>query len=291
MILFTYYLEMINIKIQKIALITCWYGYYPWYFPYFIHTCSYNPAIDFILITENKEEIPNRPKNVIIINKSIEEINTSFTDKLGFTVRIENPYKLCDFKPAYGYLFSELINDYDFWGHIDLDIIFGDIREFITEDMLLNYEVISFRHDYTAGYFTLFKNNMKCNMLFKTSRDYIKVFTNAENYWFDECGSLTSKINMADEVLNYPDLLHSMTYVVKLAEKERGLKVFFDFIVIDGLPGNIHWREGKIYYKNMFEAMFYHLIKFKSKCKKQTVLNPIPDEFFITTSNIVRKLY
>lgn len=51
MILFTYYLEMINMKIQKIALITCWYGYYPWYFPYFIHTCSYNPAIDFILIT------------------------------------------------------------------------------------------------------------------------------------------------------------------------------------------------------------------------------------------------
>ena len=46
----------------------------PWYFPYFIHSCSFNPTIDFIIITDNKELIRNQPKNVKIIHKTIEEI-------------------------------------------------------------------------------------------------------------------------------------------------------------------------------------------------------------------------
>ena len=43
---------------KKIALITCWYGPYPWYFPCFVDSCRYNPTVDFIIIiTENTELI------------------------------------------------------------------------------------------------------------------------------------------------------------------------------------------------------------------------------------------
>ena len=34
---------------KSIAILTCWYGEYPWYFPYFIHSCVYNPSVDFNL--------------------------------------------------------------------------------------------------------------------------------------------------------------------------------------------------------------------------------------------------
>ena len=44
---------------------------------------------------------------------------------------VNSPYKLCDYKPVYGLIFDEDLQDYDFWGHCDVDLIFGDIRKFI----------------------------------------------------------------------------------------------------------------------------------------------------------------
>lgn len=77
-----------------------------------------------------------------------------------------------------------------------------------------------------------------------------------------------------------------MTYVVKKMEAEGDLKAFFDFIIIEGTPGNITWKDGKIIYKNTYECMFYHLIKFKVDCKKRTVLSHIPNTFHFSEDNI-----
>lgn len=110
-------------KLTSIASITCWYGKFPWYLPYFIHSCSFNPTVDFYIITDNKNKIDNKPQNVKIIYKRLDEIKASAFQKLGFKVNIDYPYKLCDFKPAYGFLFPEIIKDYDFWTQSDLDII------------------------------------------------------------------------------------------------------------------------------------------------------------------------
>jgi len=60
---------------------------------------------------------------------------------LGFEVDIESEYKLCDFKPAYGLIFSEHFKDYDFWGYCDIDIIFGNIRAYMTDVLLNEYDI------------------------------------------------------------------------------------------------------------------------------------------------------
>ena len=65
---------------HSIALLTCWYGPYPWYFPYFIHSCRYNPTIDFIIITDNIEPIHNKTNNVKIIYKTLDEIKSGFSE-------------------------------------------------------------------------------------------------------------------------------------------------------------------------------------------------------------------
>ncbi len=143
----------------SIAILTCWYGPYPWYLPYFIHSCKYNPTIDYILITDNKEPILNKPVNVKIIYKTLDAIKAQASKKLGFTVNIDYPYKLCDYKPAYGFLFPEIIEGYDFWGHGDVDVVYGNIRDFMTNELLNNYDIISSRHEYITGTFCLFRNN------------------------------------------------------------------------------------------------------------------------------------
>jgi hypothetical protein len=143
---------------KKIILITCWYGDYPWYLPYYLHSCSFNPSVDFVIVTDNKHKITSLPDNVKIIYKKLDDIISETSAKIGFKINIDTPYKLCDFKPAYGFMFPDLIKDYDLWGHCDLDIIYGDIRAFFTNDFLDSYDYISVRHDYTTGCFALYRN-------------------------------------------------------------------------------------------------------------------------------------
>lgn len=273
---------------KSIAILTCWYGIYPWYFPYFVHSCRFNPTVDFIIITDNDEIIHNKPENIILIHRSLDELKINFEKKLGFSVSIDFPYKLCDFKPAYGYLFPEVIKNYDFWGIGDVDVVYGDIRAFMNDLLLNEYDVISSRHDYITGSFCLFRNNEYINSLFMKSKDYKKVFTSSDNFCFDECNYQFKELAEGQSILELDNHIESMTLVVKREEKENKLKAFFDFIVIEGFPGRIMWSNGKIIYKNQYEAMLYHLVRFKSVCKYPIVLNPIPDSFRFTPTRIIK---
>ena len=161
----------------SIVLLFFWFGPFPWYFRYFIHSCRFNPSIRFILTTDNQEVLPDLPENVGITYKTLEEVKDEITQKIGFPVNIEYPYKLCDFRPAFGYLFPELIKGYDFWGHGDIDVVYGNIRAFITEEILSHHNVVNSRHDYIAGHSCLFRNTKEINSLFKQSKDYKLVFT------------------------------------------------------------------------------------------------------------------
>lgn len=168
---------------NKIAILTCWNGPYPWYFSYFIHSCSYNPTIAFYIITDNQEPILNKPENIKIIHRTLEELVLSASNKLGFSITVGYPYKLCDFKLAYVYIFSDLVQDYDFWGYGDIDIIFENIRNFITDEILNEYDVITLRHDFLIGYFSLFRYIEKLTKLYSHSKDYRKVFENSIHFF------------------------------------------------------------------------------------------------------------
>ena len=73
---------------RKIAMLTWWYGSFPWYFHNFIYSCYYNSSIDFYIITDNEQLIPDKPDNVKIIYTTLTGINETATNKLGFTVNI-----------------------------------------------------------------------------------------------------------------------------------------------------------------------------------------------------------
>lgn len=279
---------MINcVQQYQIAIITCWFGLYPWYFPYFIHSCSYNPAIDFYIVTDNEQRIPDKPDNVKIIYKTLSEIKEIASDKLGFTVNIKYPYKLCDFKPAYGFLFSEIIEGYDFWGHGDIDVVYGNIRGFMTEKILCTYDIINSRHDYITGSFCLFRNDDYINRLFMESKDYKKVFTCHENFCFDECSFLWEDLKRGASIFDFPDHTESMTHIVKKAQAEGRVKAYFDFMIVEGIVGNIQCSGGKVVYKNCYEVLYYHLVRFKNEVKRPIILKPVPDNFYFTPRKII----
>lgn len=274
-----------TIHFKSIAIIVCYYGEFPWYFNYFLHSCKYNSTVDFIVITDNEKhyEIPD---NVKIINIPLPKLKQMISKKMEFDVNIDFPYKLCDFKPAYGLIFSEFIEGYDFWGHSDIDIIYGNIRHFLDDEMLDEFDFISIRHDYTTGCFAVFKNNNQMKNIFKESKDYKKVFTNHEHFCFDECNFAFDLLNEGKSILEIETEIESFSHVIKSLAKENKIKAHFDFILMEGLPGKIKFDHGRIVYRNTFEAILYHLYHLKRIYHPKHPSQNIPDSYNISPTRI-----
>ncbi|MBP5772759.1 MAG: hypothetical protein J6W35_01680 [Eubacterium sp.] len=144
---------------SKIILINCYFGKFPEDFDCFLKSCEKNNTVDFLFFTDDtRSDLPN---NVKIINTSFEALKEAIQSKFEFEITLNSPYKLCDYKPAYGCIFEEYINGYDYWGYCDIDMVFGDIRSFLTEEVLETYDKI-----YQFGHLTLYKNNTVNNRVF-----------------------------------------------------------------------------------------------------------------------------
>lgn len=274
------------IKYKSIAILICYFGKFPWYFNYFLLSCKYNPSINFFIIADDRSFQAPLPENVKIIFKTIDEVSAIASEKLGFAINIKHAYKLCDFKPTYGLLFSDLIAGYDFWGYGDIDVIFGNIRTFITPELLENYEIISVRHDFLTGYFQLLKNDHKMINLFSNSKDYKKVLSSDIHYCFDETNFTHNEFTAEIPYAKINCEVESMMHVVCRMEACNELKAYFDFHVIEGTPGKLKWRNGELYYKNKYEIILYHLIRLKTIYNPQKTFNCVPKEFRISQAKI-----
>jgi hypothetical protein len=266
---------------QSIVLINCYFGKFPWYFSFFIKSCKTNPTLDFIIFSD-AVYTNHLPENVKVIPFTLAQFNQLASEKLGFKIDVKNAYKLCDFKPAYGLIFSEYINNYDFWGMCDIDIILGRIREFITDELMDKYDVVNTRHDYLTGSFMLFRNNNLLNNLFFKSKDYKKVLTSDIHYCFDECNFKHAQMEHEMNIFEVDCEIESMEHIIRREMELGNITVFFDFLVVDGLSGKLKWDNGLLSYSNKFEILLYHLIQYKSNIlsKRHYWIN-IPNVFYI----------
>ncbi|WP_066717468.1 DUF6625 family protein [Clostridium sp. Marseille-P299] len=183
----------------------------PNYFQLWLETCRYNPTIDFLIFTDDKT-VYDYPKNTKIHYVTFEFLKELFQKNFDFEINLEKPYKFCDFKPAYGEIFSEYLKGYDFWGHCDIDLFFGNIRNFITEEILQKYNRI-----YTRGHCCLYKNEAEVNGWYRNLprcefQFYKDVFMQETGCCFDEwaghCGGGLSQIISANNIEQYdePDM-------------------------------------------------------------------------------------
>jgi hypothetical protein len=178
---------MDNKYLNQIVLIVAYIGKLPHYINLFIETCKYNPSIDWIVFSDQHPP-KNKAGNVKFIKLTLRNIGELICNKLKLKPNITRGYKLCDFKPAYGKIFKDHIKGYDFWGHTDLDMVVGDIRKFITPNVLENYDIVSADERRLCGPFTLFRNCKKINELYQEHKNYEVIFKSDKHYAFDEKG-------------------------------------------------------------------------------------------------------
>jgi hypothetical protein len=162
-----------------------YFGILPDFLDIFLRTCALNPDVDWLIITDDHSVHPY-PSNIHIQYSTFDAFRERVQSNFNFHIDLQYPYKICDFRAAFGEIFANELSDYRFWGHCDLDQYFGKIRDFITEDVLASYDKIL-----CLGHFTLFRNCARINAMYKIkdrvyNQGYQDAFSDNRHWIFDE---------------------------------------------------------------------------------------------------------
>lgn len=242
---------------KKLVLLVPYFGSFPNYFQLFLDSCNWNPCIDWIIFTDINTTNYKIPENVKIINLTLTDVNHLIAKKIG-NFKIKKAYKLCDFRPAYGLIFENYIKNYNYWGHCDIDIIFGNLEKFVLPNLEKNYSRI-----FRFGHFTIYKNSENVNNFFRqkySGINYRLVFKTSVSCAFDEEKGTwklaqENKFNICDE---------NISFDIKIPGKQSKLITAQDnyerqaFILNKGRAIRIFIEDGEIKYE---ERGYFHFQK------------------------------
>lgn len=143
----------------KIAVIMTWFGSLPPYFPAWLRSAERNPDIDFLCFCDH--EIQSEAPNIRVFPTTLQATLAAFEKALGRPVRMHSSYKFCDCRPFFGLAYAEYLKGYDFWGYCDIDLVFGRLRDFLTDEWLEKYDRF-----YPYGHLSVFRNCERINHLY-----------------------------------------------------------------------------------------------------------------------------
>ena len=221
-------------KKYKYVVFSPYFGKLPSYFNLWLNSCSYNTEFKFIVFTDDNS-VFNVPSNVELIKIKFSEFVDKIQKKFDFKLALNNPYKLCDFKPTYGYVFPEYLDECEYWGHCDLDLIFGNLSKFLPSE---KYDKIAY-----LGHFCLYKNDKIINEMFMNNVDgaisYREILSNSQHFGFDEIGNYginnifkTNNLKIYNYEVNVADIdcrkeqLYVIKYINQKFIKEKIKKLF-----------------------------------------------------------------
>ena len=142
---------------KSIVIILPWFGSLPVHYGMWRASALRNPSVDFMFFTD--AEVESAP-NIIVHRMSFDDFRQLVQSAFDFSIELDRPYKLCEYKQAYGYILGDYIKGYDFWGFGDIDLLYGDIRAFITNEVLKHKFILGW------GHLTLIHNDNDSNAYF-----------------------------------------------------------------------------------------------------------------------------
>lgn len=220
----------------KICVIGVYFGTLPNYFPLWLKSCQKNPMVDFLVFSD--QNVERLPANVKIIPMTLREMKERAQRLFDFPIRLERPYKCCDYKVIYGLIFQDYVEKYDYWGHCDFDLIFGDLRFFFEQ-----YELESYDKFLPLGHLCLYRNTKENNNRFllegSECGDYKTVYSSDKSFAFDEFRGINKIFEKHGFPMFEKRIFADISKIYKrfrlaLDDKNYDQQVFF-------------WRNGKVY--------------------------------------------
>lgn len=255
--------------VPRLCVVVCYMGPWPNYLPLYLHTCAYNPEVDFLLLGDHPAP-PQAPPNVRFVPFSLAEFNHLATYKLGFKVEVTYAFKLCDFKAAYGHLFEDYLEGYDYWVLGDIDLVYGRIPAFWNHSALAGYDLVASRKEFLTGHGTVFRNVPFINCLYQRSPDFERVFRSSEFYSFSECNKLWRHFSNGGNAFDHQPAVVSMTHLVHALAREDALKPQFVFHIreegdLRG-PWSLVWDGGHLtQVQSGEELLYFHFHNYKHR--------------------------
>lgn len=212
----------------RITLVGVYLGRLPFYSDLFFKSAAANPSIDFLIATDQNPPC-FIPANIRFLSLTRESFEALATRKLGHRMRIHSTRKLCDCKPTYGRIFCDYLRGADYWGHIDLDVIWGNIPKFVYPLLAEGFQVISADGNRLSGVFTLYRNNEELRELFREIPNVFERMDYPEYHDLDE--------RAFDEVVKNSGIplalrgIYTMRYI--------SLPEFYQFVSNDSVYGSI----------------------------------------------------
>lgn len=287
------------IDMKKCVIILPYFGKFNNYFQLFLRSCGYNKSYTFLIFTDN-ESVYDYPDNVKKIAMTLNDFKKNVEKKIGFRPCIPDAYKLCDFKPAYGLLFEEYIKGYEYWGHCDCDLIFGDLEKSLNPLLERDFDKI-----FAAGHLTIYRNTYENNRRFMKPVNgmllYRDVFMDSRIRVFDEDNPDINKNpkghNVHEIFLKDGANLYTkdLSFNVPASHDHLTRSVYNsnarDFIEEPVLPCRIFWNNGRIVSFKLIsnnriehsEYLYIHLQKRKMRCNRHvsasSIIEICPDRF------------
>ena len=172
-------------------------------FDIWLNCCKNNNSFDWIIFTDDRTEY-NYPSNVHVKYMTFSDMKKRLTSFFGYKVSLEKPYKLCDYRPMYGDIFKDELKQYDSWGWCDLDLFFGNLNKYYTEERLKKYGKIN-----VLGHMSLLQNKEVIVSCYKNC-DFRSIITDSRNWSFDEV-RFEKNINNLIRQAGYP-ILQTVEY-------------------------------------------------------------------------------
>lgn len=172
-------------KQPSIVFLIPYFGAWPFWMPMFLRGCAANQTIDWLFFTDCG--IPaEAPANVRFEEMSFAEYCDLVSARLGIRFAPDNPYKLCDIKPALGYVHADRLDGYDFWAFGDIDVVYGDLRRYFNAERLQSRDLFATHERRISGHLCLVRNNQKMLEAFKQIPRWQERYSDPEHHALDE---------------------------------------------------------------------------------------------------------
>lgn len=216
--------------IEKLLICPYFGEYPPWMDAFMENVATYLCPVGYTLLIDSDED--------------------AFRDRVREKLEIEPPPlwgtgKTWDFRPALGCLYQDELEGrhFDFWGHVDFDVVFGRVDQFVTDEFLQPLDQHSNCADYVNGCWSLYRNTPQMCDLFKEDPSW---------QWLMEDPNPTGWIEK------------EFSRLILLAEQEGRLtKAWTQWQVYQpGLLAGLYWEDGKLMCQGV-EQMMAHFRRTK----------------------------